>query len=266
MAWQTRVIICILWLSEMPVNHPSFYRLHRHEEPKGARRVSFTNARAGLENAGQQGASSSLPAEVKETSTQRKANLTTHSAAGFCNQSSWTRENRDLAGPASSRPQFVCFPQSLETQSNSPLYPRYWSAKAAGDRRGQEIRMAPDSWFFKKTKGTLMVRSLIIIGSHGEKQVNGWMDGWRQQTKVFIPIAPNSHSPPPHNGAKIPHFFTDRGTVFLNTFSHLIPKTTCEVHTINVLGVKWHKWARTVRWSLLGSKTSRRQSMAWNVC
>lgn len=72
----------------MPVNHSSFYRLRSREEPNGARRVSFTNARAGLENAGQHGASSSLPAEVKETSTQRKANLTTHSAAGFCNQSS----------------------------------------------------------------------------------------------------------------------------------------------------------------------------------
>lgn len=60
------VIMCVRWLSGMPVNHSGFCRLRRQEEPSRAQRVSFINAKARLGHAGQSGASSPLPGEVKE--------------------------------------------------------------------------------------------------------------------------------------------------------------------------------------------------------
>lgn len=102
------------------------------------------------------------------------------------NQGAW-RLGR--AGPTQTP--LVCAPQSLEAHSNA-LHLGCQSAKSAQGKRGHEMRMAPASWFKKIYHFSgWMARSLILMGSHGEKQVHGQME---TATEVFTPTVPT----PPH--------------------------------------------------------------------
>lgn len=134
--------MCVPGLSGMPVNHSGFFQLHRHEEPNGAQRVGLINAKAGLGKAGQNGASSP-PDDVKESSPQRKGDLTA-TGSWFCSQSSRAWEHRPGRACPPADPPGVLSTAPRTQSSLAPLSaPAHRSAKAAetgeGKKRGRHL-------------------------------------------------------------------------------------------------------------------------------